>query len=324
MLTVRRTHVDAFEDVDRALRDSREQTRRFDHLTTRRKTITVQIREVTELTSQLETQLAKEQRDVARLEGRLGGFLAVLAGPIAGSKEERLARERAEAEAAWERLHGQRRRLDDLTDDLKATEGELATISGAHQTYQKLLADKERLLIGLHNERGQKLLETSKKLANTQADLREHTEARHAGMAAGEALGIVLALLNKARGASTWDLLGGGVLADAIEHGHLSRADQAAWHAQRALDVFSRELADVGWAADLQMPKVDTRWFVDSFFDNIITDALKHQRINKTRDAVASTYHWVAKTVEALTRRREQLEAQHRALLAEREQLIAS
>ncbi|MBT2230143.1 hypothetical protein [Nonomuraea sp. NEAU-A123] len=114
------------------------------------------------------------------------------------------------------------------------------------------------------------------------------------------------------------------MLADAIEHGHLSRADQAAWHAQRALDVFSRELADVGWAADLQMPKVDTRWFVDSFFDNIITDALKHQRINKTRDAVASIYQWVAKTVEALTRRREQLEAQHRALLAEREQLIAS
>lgn len=48
MLTVRRTHVDAFEDVDRKLRDSRGQTRRFDHLTTRRKAITVQIREVTE------------------------------------------------------------------------------------------------------------------------------------------------------------------------------------------------------------------------------------------------------------------------------------
>ncbi|WP_214639073.1 hypothetical protein [Nonomuraea sp. NEAU-A123] len=119
MLTVRKTHVDAFADVDRKLRESREQIRRFDHLTTRRKTITVQIREVTELTSQLETQLAKEQRDVTRLEGRLGGFLAVLAGPIAGSKEERLARERAEAEAAWERLRGQRRRLDDLTADLR-------------------------------------------------------------------------------------------------------------------------------------------------------------------------------------------------------------
>ncbi|MEU7830494.1 hypothetical protein [Nonomuraea sp. NPDC049129] len=316
--------MDAFEDVDRKLRESREQIRRFDHLTTRRQATADQIREVTELTGQLETQLAKEQHDVARLEGRLGGFLARVAAPVAGSKEDRLARERAEAEAAWERLRGQRRRLEDLTADLEATDRELASISGAHQEYEKLLADKERLLIGLGDERGQKLLGTSKKLADTQADIREHLEAWQAGKAAGKALGIVLTLLNKARGASTWDMLGGGVVADAIEHSHLSSADQAAWHAQRALDVFSRELADIGWVSDLQMPKVDTRWFVDAFFDNIVTDALRHQRINKTRDAVASISQWVTETVQALAGRSTQLEAQHRALLAEREQLLAN
>ncbi|WP_219471493.1 hypothetical protein [Nonomuraea rhizosphaerae] len=316
--------MDAFDDIDRKLRESREQVRQFEHLASRRKTITLQAREVTALIGELETQSVKEERDVARLEGRLGGFLAGIMSPFSGPRDERLTRERAEAEAALDRLHGQRRRLEELTADLKTTERELAAVSGAPEAYRKILADKERLLIDVGDPRGLQLARTAQKLADTQADLREYGEAIRAGTAAGEALSIVLRLLGKAQGASTWDLFGGGGLADMVEHGHLTRADQAAWHAQRALDVFSRELADIGWTTDLQLPKVDTRWFADTFFDNIITDALKHQRINRTRDAVAAMAQWVDEALQRLSRRRTQLEGQYRALVDEREQLIAS
>jgi hypothetical protein len=311
--------VSSLEDLDRKLLESRTQVRRFDHLAGQRKTMNGQIREVAELIAQLEIQLAKEQRDVARLEKGFGGFLAGLAG----AKEEKLARERAEAEAAQERLYGQRRRLEGLTDDLEAADRELAALAGAHASYEALLADKERLLLEGGDERARRLAEVTGKLADSQADLREHTEAWEAGKAAVAATRHVVGLLDRARGASTWDMFGGGAFADLVEHGQLVKADQAAWHAQRALDVFSRELRDVGWIADLRLPKVDTRWFADAFFDNIITDAIKHQRISRTRDEVSSVFSWVESAVQALVSRHGVLTQQHARLLAEREQLIA-
>ncbi|WP_214321380.1 hypothetical protein [Nonomuraea sediminis] len=310
--------MDSFEDLDSDLLETRERVRRFDYLAGQRTAAGGQIREVAQLIGSLETQLAKEERDVTRLEK---GFRGVLAG-LVGAKEEHLARERAEAVAAAERLHGQRARVVSLQADLDGIERELASLAGAHDAYQRLLAEKERRLVQLGDPRGRELLDLTRKLADTESDLKEYGEAWQAGNAAGQALSQVLALLGGAQGASTWDLLGGGVISDAIEHDRLTQADQAAWHAQRALDVFARELADVGWAANPRLPKVDTRWFVDTFFDNIITDALKHQRINKTRNEVASTAQWASETTRALAAHRDQL-THHRATLhQQREHLL--
>lgn len=255
---------------------------------------------------------------MARLEGGFAGFVAGLAG----SKQERLTKERAEAEAVLERLDGQRGRLAELTGDLGRTDRELAETAGAHESYRRLLAEKERLLVELGDDRIARLMELSTSLADAQADLREHEEALQAGTAAGQAVGQMLSLLNKARGASTWDMLVGGAYTDAVERHYLMAADQTAWHAQRALDVFSRELADLGWAADPRLPEVDTRWFADVFFDNIITDALKHRRINRTRDAVAAMSRWIAETGQTLTARARELHQRHAELLQERERLI--
>lgn len=311
--------MDSIEDLDRRLRDARERVRRFDQLAGQRETAGAQVRDVTDLIGRLERELAKEQKDVTKLEGGFAGFIAGLTG----SKEERLARERGEAAAAHERLNGQRARLDGLRADLGGIEREMAQLSSAPGDYERALADKERLLVESGDTRGRRLVELGQQLADTQSDLKEYGEARQAGHGAGQALGQVLAHLGNATGASTWDMLGGGGLADAVEHGHLNQADQAAWHAQRALDVFSRELADIGWQANPQLPKVDTRWFADMFFDNIITDAIKHQRITKTRDAVAQTAHWVSDAVRTLSEQHDRLARRLDDLTREREQLLA-
>jgi hypothetical protein len=312
--------VTQFENLDQGLREAREGVRRFDHLAGRRSAIAAQVREVSELIGQLEAELAKERHDVARLEGGFAGFVAGLVG----SKQERLTKERAEAEAVHERLDGQRGRLAQLTGDLDRTDRELAETAGAHESYRRVLAEKERLLVELGDDRGARLMELATLLADALADLREYEEALQAGMTAGQAVDQMLSLLNKARGASTWDMLGGGAYTDAVERHHLKAADQTAWHAQRALDVFSRELANLGWVADPRMPEVDTRWFADVFFDNIITDALKHQRINRTRDAVAEMSQWVGEAVRTLTQRSGELHQRREGLLLERERLIAA
>jgi hypothetical protein len=311
-----------FGAVDDEIRDARERARRRDQLTRQRATLLTQIEEVRGVLTDLERQLAKEDRDVAKLEQ--GGFAAFLAG-LTGGKEERLARERAEAAAARQRVTGQRARLEWLTGDLRTTDQELAQIGNPHHELEALLARKERMLVESGDPRGRELADIAARLANVSADLREHQEAQQAGAAAGQAVGYVLRHLGGARGASTWDMFSnGGGFADMVEHGHLRQADEAAWHAQGALDRFSRELADIGVGAAPQLPKVDTRWFADVFFDNIITDAIKHQRIARTAEAVREVAEWVGAMVNQISDRCGELARQQESLARRREEVLAS
>ncbi|MEV4295578.1 hypothetical protein [Microbispora rosea] len=311
-----------FAAIDDEIRDARDRARRRDQLTRQRATLLTQIEEVRGMLADLERQLAKEDRDVAKLEQ--GGFAALLAG-LTGGKEERLARERAEAAAARQRVTGQRTRLEWLSGDLRTTDQALAEVGNPHQELEVLLARKERMLVESGDPRGRELADIAARLANVSADLREHQEAQQAGIAAGQAVGYVMRHLGSARGASTWDMFSsGGGFADMVEHGHLRQADEAAWHAQGALDRFSRELADIGVRAAPQLPKVDTRWFADVFFDNIITDAIKHQRIARTAEAVREVAEWVAAVVNQVSDRCGELTRQQESLARRREEVLGS
>jgi hypothetical protein len=314
--------VTPFAAIDDEIRDARDRARRRDQLTRQRATLLTQIEEVRGMLADLERQLAKEDRDVAKLEQ--GGFAAFLAG-LTGSKEERLARERAEAVAARQRVTGQRTRLEWLTGDLRTTDQALAELGNPHHELEALLARKERMLVESGDPRGRELADIAARLASVSADLREHQEAQQAGAAAGEAVGYVLRHLGSARGASTWDMFSnGGGFADMVEHGHLRQADEAAWHAQGALDRFSRELADIGVGAAPQLPKVDTRWFADVFFDNIITDAIKHQRIARTAEAVREVAEWIAAMVNQVSARCGELTREQDSLARRRQEVLSS
>ncbi|WP_091089376.1 hypothetical protein [Nonomuraea wenchangensis] len=306
-------------ELDEQLREASARMRRAEHVRRLRETTGRQIADVRGTLEDLEAKLAEEERDVARLEGGLSAVLARLLG----NREERLERERAEAVVARERVEGHRARLAQLEADAAAADAELAVLTPASREYARLLAEKEQQLIRSDDPRARELADLGAALDRSIADVRECDEAHQAGRGALDALGVVLGFLNSARNASTFDVLGGGLLVDAYEHDKLTSADQAAWHAQRALDVFSRELADTGVvAARRVMPKVDTRWFVDAFFDNIISDVLKHQRIEKTRDEVNKLARWVRDTGAYLETRRAELLAERSRLLTRREELL--
>ncbi|UBU09260.1 hypothetical protein [Nonomuraea gerenzanensis] len=307
-----------FTGLDARLREAAARMHRAEHVRRLRDATAQQIQDVRHALVELEAELAKEERDVARLKG---GLSAVVARML-GNREERMERERAEAVVARERVDGHRARLAQLETDAAAAAAELADLGPASRDYARLLAEKEQQLIRSGGPGARELADLGAALDRLEAELRECEEARQAGQGAHEALGVVLRFLDSASGASTFDVLGGGLLADAFEHDRLTSADKAAWHAQRALDVFARELADTGIAAGPVMPKVDTRWFVDAFFDNIISDVLKHQRIQKTRTEVKELAQWVRETVAYLKARHAQLMTEHSRLLTRRRELL--
>ncbi|WP_345578821.1 hypothetical protein [Nonomuraea rosea] len=305
-------------EIDERLREAAARMHRAERVRHLRKTTAQQIEDVRGTLENLEFELVEEERDVARLEG---GLSAVLARML-GNREERLERERAEAVVARERVVGHRARLAQLEADAAAAAAELAVLDPASREYARLLVEKEQQLIRSGDPRARELADLGAALDRLSADVRECEEAHQAGQGANEALGVVLRFLNSARNASTFDMFGGGLLVDAYEHDKLTSADKAAWHAQRALDVFARELADTGIAARPVMPKVDTRWFVDAFFDNIISDVLKHQRIEKARTEVKKLAQWVHDTGAYLKTRHAQLLTERTQLLTRREELL--
>ncbi|MFC4117153.1 hypothetical protein [Nonomuraea zeae] len=305
-------------ELDERLREASARMHRAEHVRRLRQTVGQQIADVRGALEVLEFELVEEERDVARLEG---GLSAVLARML-GNREERLERERAEAVVARERVDGHRVRLAQLEADAAVAGAELAVLDPASREYARLLVVKEQQLIASGDPRARELADLGAAIDRLSAEVRECEEARQAGKDAHEALGVVLRFLDSARNASTFDMFGGGLFVDAYEHDKLTSADKAAWHAQRALDVFARELADTGVAARPVMPKVDTRWFVDAFFDNIISDVLKHQRIEKTRAEVKKLAQWVCETGEQLAARRARLLAERVQLLTRREELL--
>ncbi|MGW4409303.1 hypothetical protein ACWEJ6_35100 [Nonomuraea sp. NPDC004702] len=304
-------------ELDERLREAFARMHRAEHVRRLRGSAAQQIADVRDTLKGLESELADEERDVARLEGGLSAVLSRLLG----NREERLARERAEVVVARERVDGHRARLAQLEADVAAADAELAVLDPASREYARLLVEKEQI-VRSGDPRARELADLGAALDRLSAEVRECDEAHQAGQGAHEALAVVLRLLDSARTASTFDVFGGGLIADAFEHDRLTSADKAAWHAQRALDVFSRELADTGIASRPVMPKVDTRWFVDAFFDNIISDVLKHQRIEKTRAEVQRLAQWVRETRAHLKGRRGQLLAEQSRLLTRREQLL--
>lgn len=234
----------------------------------------------------LRKQLAAEDRDVTRLEGL--SLTRVLAG-LRGARDDALARERAEADAARYRVAEAQARLDALRREHDAARARLDQLATAPASYAAALDAKERQLGSSGDQRGRRLLELADERGRLTSELREIDEANRAAAAASAALAELEGKLDSASGWSTYDtFFGGGVIGSAIKHSRLDEAAAAAGHADRCLAMLRTELADVG-GVTLTAPQLavdGTTRFVDVWFDNFFTDLTVRDRINRARQNV--------------------------------------
>jgi hypothetical protein len=303
---------------EEGLNRARDRVRRLEQVRRLRATVAQQLADIDQQLVELREDHAMEQRDVDKLNGRT---LTAILARIAGTRDERLATEQAEVDVARLRLAGHEDRYRRLRADLDGLERDLAGYADAPRAYEQALLDAEHGLRGTGDPRAAGLSRLTVRIADLTADLREYREARQAGEVALAAVEEVLRPLAAAHGWSTADLFSGS-LADLPEHEHLTTAQDAAWYAQQALDTFTRELADLGVDVALQLPEVDNRWFVDVFFDNLLTDALRHRRIARTYDDTADVARWLRDCLIELDRDQARLAAERTALRAERERLL--
>ena len=182
--------------------------------------------------------------------------------------------------------------------------------------YATALAEKAAALRESGSAAAQELLDAEARIAGLEGQLREIREAADAGEAALNAAGQVLETLDSAEGWSTWDILGGGLLADLAKYEELDNAQEQVEQLQEKLRQFKTELADVTIEAELQVSVDGFLRFADFFFDGLFADLAVMEHINDSQEKIRSTQKEIQAVLERLTAMREEMSA---ALDRERE-----
>ncbi len=267
-------------------------------------------------------QYAGQEKNVERLE-RLS-LTRVLAA-LHGSREDALAREQADAEAARYRVAQAAQRLDDARGQLASLQDRQAQLAGAPQAYADALAAKEQYLTHSADPRGARLLALAGERGRLTAEL---SELRHASYDAGEAaraLGEVQDRLGTAANWSTFDTyLDHGMAANAIKHDRIDQAAQAAREADQRLAGLRSDLAGLG-GAEPTGPGLEISAgfkFADIFFTNIFTDLAAGRQIRDAQDNAAQSVQQAGTLQERLNDQIGTVTGRLDAMDAERQQLL--
>lgn len=264
---------------------------------------------------------ASEQADVDRLEGRT---LAAFFYAVIGKREDRLSREQREAYAAAVKFDAAARELESVAFDLEQTREELRSLQGGEARYRQVLEQKAAEIKASGSPDAARILELESRLSRETADLKEIREAIQAGRAALSTADSILGSLDSAEGWGTWDLLGGGLIADAVKHSHLDSAQADVEQLQLQLRRFRTELADTRIYADLQVNVDGFLLFADYFFDGLFADWAVLDHIGRSKEQVDGVRRQIRDTLDRLEGSAGELEAHSRDIRAGLDRLIAS
>lgn len=246
---------------------------------------------------ELESIKLEEQADVDRLEGR---SLAAFFYNVIGKMDEQLDKERQEAYAARVKYDAAARELEGVEADLRRYESELSALRGCEHRYDEVLKEKADAIKAAGGSNGEEILKLEERNAFLESQKKELQEAISAGNAALSTTQQVLSSLDSAEGWGTWDLFGGGLVADLAKHSHLDEAQGAIEQLQSQLRRFKTELADVTIQVDMQVNVDGFLRFADYFFDGLFADWAVLDKINQSQSQVQNTKSQIASVLSRL------------------------
>lgn len=276
---------------------------------------------LTQQVQELAQVMEEEQADVDRLEGR---SLSAFFYDLVGKKEEKLTKEQREAYAARVRHDAAARELAGVETDLQRCRSELASLQGCEDRYQSLLAEKTQAVKQLGGALSEKILGLEDRISYLESQKKELQEAISAGYSARSTADQVLSSLDSAESWGTWDMFGGGLIADMAKHSRLDEAQATVEQLQSQLRVFKTELADVTIHTDLQVNIEGFLRFADYFFDGIFVDWAVLDRIHQSQDQVQKTRDQINNVLHHLNDLMAQADAEEAEARAQIEDLVHS
>ncbi|MCA8974264.1 MAG: hypothetical protein KDC98_06055 [Planctomycetes bacterium] len=268
----------------------------------------------------LGAEIAKESRDVRKLEGL---SLTALFHTLLGDRDEKLGKERQEFLAVKLRYDAEMEAGRPLQEQADRCRRELEDLGDLAARRTELLDERERQLRQSGTAAGRELIDLVDRLADVRADRRENDEAIAAGRDALDALQETADQLGRARNWGQLDMLGGGLITTAIKHSRIDDARSAAERAQRHLQRFARELADLGERrSELTVEIGGFEKFADYFFDGLIFDWMVQSKIRRAQAQVQETTDRAREIVLQLERLADEQQQLQQRLEADRERLL--
>ena len=269
-------------------------------------------------------QYAGQEKDVERLEHL--SLTRVLAA-LHRSRQDVLAREKAEAEAAGYRVAQAQQRLDAVRAELSGIGEQQARLAGARQAYADALAAKEQYLTHSADPRGPRLLALAEEHGQLTAELGELRRASGDAGAAVQALAEVQDRLGIAARWSTFDTyFDHGAAANVVKHDRIDQAAKAARTADQRLAALRADLSELG-GYEPTAPSLEISAgfrFADIFFNNIFTDLTIGRQIREAQDHAGRSVQQVralrdrlGDQISTVTGRLDALEAERRQLLTQ-------
>lgn len=232
---------------------------------------------------EFEALLSKEESDVDRLQRTSASSILY---SMLGKKDVKINQAQQEVNAAKLKYDAAVRQLDDCKIRIDVLSRERETLADCGQQYEQVFFRLQELLRE-NPAYAERLCALERQRGEAVSQIKELDEAIVAGNAAMNQIARIESSLDSAEGWGTWDVLGGGLIADLEKHSHLDEAQDGAEYLQMLLSRFRTELADVHISADMGSINVDGFLrFADYFFDGLIADWSVLSHIQDSQDSV--------------------------------------
>ena len=241
--------------------------------------------------------LDKETLDVEKLEGK---SITHLFHAILGNVEDHLYKEKQEALAAHLKYNQALLDLDTIDNEITRLEEERVKYRGCKERYDQLYTKKKEILLSEASNEGEQIFEITNAINVMKNQGEEIEEAIRAGENALSHLNSASTSLDSAEGWGTWDLFGGGLIADLAKHSHIDDAKIEVENTQAALLQFRTELADIKINCDISIRTEGFAKFADFFFDGLIADWCMQSRINESQGSVLGVINQVEEVLSNL------------------------
>ena len=285
------------EELDRQLRLLQDQMAKKNRLEARRRSLQKQLPPLEEKERALRSRLYAEQADVDRLNRR---SLAALFYAVTGQKAGKLEIEEREAYEAAVRHDAAVREIESVQEDLRRTAAGLHAVADCERRYAEALEQKKQAIREAGGAEAERIGQLENELAACTNMKREIEEAIQAGRLAQGMADAVLGSLDSAENWGTWDLLGGGFVADIVKHDKLDSAQEQVERLQVQLRRFGTELADVAEFAGMQVRIEGFLRFADYFFDDLFSAWAVLDRVGRSKEQVQSVRQQIQEALNRL------------------------
>ncbi|ESK93279.1 hypothetical protein Moror_14542 [Moniliophthora roreri MCA 2997] len=270
-----------------------------------------QLRTTKENVERLSQATKKERKDHEKMRDSTARKLAAR---ISGKKEkfeakkEKEEREYVEALENEMRERGNMKMIEDMIEEGKRVKDDLTAKSLAlHQIEQELETLYENIFGGPTQEFPRddqlenQLMSAQEAYDRIQGHMNAQSQAVNLLGQADKAMASCLQSMQVALGYSSWDVFGGGGMADMMERSALGEASAAASRAQMLVDQAQRTSPDVQSVGPIRVHEISL--FGDVFFDNVYSDIVAHQKMEANRNELMNLHDRIKRELRAATAR---------------------